>query len=389
MSTLWALLALMACGGEKAGGVDADADADTDVDADADADADTDADADADTPLWHPPDAMGPYTPGTAELSLTGRTGVELKVQVWYPSGEDSDMLHRYDGLLAWDAIDTPAPDCSQTRPVLAFSHGNQGVRWQSPFIVERLASHGFVVVAPDHTGNTTFDYDATRVPELIFRRPLDVMDAVDWLFDQAPDHLPGLEGCLDETQGYAVSGHSFGGYTATAVAGADFDYEASLAYCDVVGGWLCDEVEEWVAEHPEYATASLSDDRVWAAIPLAPAGFEVLGPGAPMADVPFLVLGGEYDNLTPMLTQVQPIFDALGSEDKMLGTLLEAGHMVFSMACELTPMTECDPPYLDYEIGQPTIATAITAWLQMQLGNPDAEAFMPYTSGLWVWEGE
>jgi predicted dienelactone hydrolase len=107
------------------------------------------------------------------------------------------------------------------------------------------------------------------------------------------------------------------------------------------------------------------------------------------MAEVPFLVLGGEYDNATPMFTQVEPIFDALGSEDKMLGTLLEAGHMIFSMACEYTPMSECEPPYLDYEIGQPTIATAITAWLQMQLGNPDAEAFMPYTSGLWVWEDE
>jgi len=295
-------------------------------------------------------------------------------------------MLHRYDGLIAWDAIDTPVPDCSSSRPVVAFSHGNQGTRWQSTFLVERLASHGFVVVAPDHTGNTTFDYDESRIAELIFRRPYDVIDAVDWLYDRAPEMLAGLGPCLNEADGYAVSGHSFGGYTATALAGAHFDYTASAAYCESAGGWLCDEFEAWVEAYPEYATADLSDARVWGAVPMAPAGFEVLGAGAPMAEVPFLVLGGEYDNLTPMATQVGPIFEALGSGDKALGTLLEAGHMVFSIACELTPLVECGPPYLDYEIGHPTITTTVTAWLQMQLGHSEAAAFMPYDSELWEW---
>ena len=64
-------------------------------------------------------------------------------------------------------------------------------MRWQSPFLVEYLASHGFVVVAPDHTGNTIFDYDSGRMPE-VARRPHDIIDAADWLKDTAPTWCQG-----------------------------------------------------------------------------------------------------------------------------------------------------------------------------------------------------
>ena len=243
-------------------------------------------------------------------------------------------------------------------------------------------------MVAPGHAGNTPFDYDRDRLAELVFRRPHDVKDAVDWLFDDAPDHLPGLAGCLDEADGYAVSGHSFGGYTATAVGGAEFDHDAIVEYCSTVGGWLCDEYQDYIAAHPEYLVSDFSDPRAWASIPLAPAGFEILGAGAANATIPFLVLGGELDNATPIATQVEPIYSALGSEDKTMGNLLGAGHMAFANACELLAdlMSECEGEYLDYEVAHPTIATAVTAWLQLQLGYADAEAFMPYESSLWEW---
>ena len=349
-------------------------------------DAGTEAEAD-DIAGWAPADKAGPFTAGTAEFTFFGRSGVEMNVQVWYPSTSDDDNLHRYDSLLAFDAIDTPEPACAQTRPVLAFSHGNQGMRWQSPFLVEYLVSHGFVVVAPDHTGNTTFDYDGSRMPEVTFRRPYDVMDAADWLYDTAPDLVPGLGDCLDEADGYAVSGHSFGGYTVTALGGARFDHAAIEAYCATAGGWLCDEYADRMASDSEAAGVDFSDPRIWASIPMAPAGFELLGGGAEQASIPFLVLGAEFDNATTMATQVEPIYGALGSEDKTLGTLLSAGHMIFSSVCDMIPMSECSGNYLEQEIAHPTITTAVTAWLQMQLGHDAAEAFFPYDSALWTWE--
>lgn len=334
---------------------------------------------------WSAPDEVGPFKVGTEQSIFTGRTGVEMDVQVWYPSNEDSTKLHKYDGLRSWDALDAPEPACSSPRPVVAFSHGNQSIRWQSPFLVERLASHGFIVVAPTHTGNSTFDFDDERLPELVFRRPLDIQDSVDWLFETGAAEL-GIEGCVDSDAGYAVTGHSFGGYTATAIGGAEFDYSVSSAYCEEVGGWLCDKFEEWVSTHPEAATAQFADDRAWASIPMAPAGFEVLGAGAAKVEIPFMVLGAEWDDLTPMNSQVEPLYEALGGDQKVMGNLLSSGHMIFSNACGLTYFEECDSPYLPIEDGHPTINTAVMAFLQMQLGNPDAASYLPFNSPLWEW---
>ena len=98
-------------------------------------------------------------------------------------------------------------------------------------------------------------------------------------------------------------------------------------------------------------------------------------------------MLGAELDNATTMATQVEPIYRALGSEDKTLGTLRSAGHMIFSSACDMIPMSECSGNFLEQEIAHPTIATAVTAWLQMQLGHAAAADVFPYDSDLWKWE--
>src|SRR5262245_56527370 len=40
--------------------------------------------------------------------------------------------------------------------PRLVFSHGNGGFRHQNTFQMDHLASHGYVVASPDHTGNAS-----------------------------------------------------------------------------------------------------------------------------------------------------------------------------------------------------------------------------------------
>ena len=61
-----------------------------------------------------------------------------------------------------------------------------------------------------DHVGNTFLDNDESRKPELIIRRPLDLSDSFDWLMEEEQ-----CQGCFDPEAGFAVIGHSFGGYTA------------------------------------------------------------------------------------------------------------------------------------------------------------------------------
>jgi predicted dienelactone hydrolase len=102
----------------------------------------------------------------------------ELNVQVWYPGrlSDDAEFapymtrldlsapaFARFLGLPSFvlnhvSLIDThaileaPFAEEGSPFPVLIFSHGWGGTRTQSTYLMEELASHGYVVVALDHT---------------------------------------------------------------------------------------------------------------------------------------------------------------------------------------------------------------------------------------------
>lgn len=339
-------------------------------------------------PAWTSPDAAGPFAVGTSVSSLTLSDGRVAEVQLWYPAEPGASApLHRYDGTFSKAALDAPAAACDGPRPVAVFSHGNGGVRWQSVFLTEHLASRGWVVIAPDHAGNTIFD-DSATLAELVLRRPRDVAATFDHLLTLAAEGGP-VAGCVDAAAGYAVLGHSFGGYTAFAVAGAGVDLAASEAHCASVGGWLCNALFTAAeAEAPGAATLSLGDPRAWASVPLTPAGWEVLVGGLDDIAVPTLVMGGGRDTLTTMDDMVAPMAAGLAVEPRALATLPDAGHYTFSDVCALAPtFDDCAPPYLDAATAHPLIAAVATAWLERALGNPLAADFLPPESPLLVWD--
>lgn len=332
------------------------------------------------------PEEAGPFAAGTAEYLFTSSAGYDTPVQIWYPSDETSGSTHLYDDLFEGTALDAPAAACDEARPVVVFSHGNGGIRWQSIFLTERLASRGWVVVAPDHVLNTIFDDDEAAKPELVLRRPIDIADSYDWLVELASAAGGPLEGCVDPDAGYAVIGHSFGGYTTFAVAGAVLDVAATAAWCADNGGWLCDEVA--AAASGGETTFDLSDPRAWAAVPMAPAGYEALVGGYADITVPVLTLGGGRDTLTPMETAVTPAYEALtGASWRALGEITDAGHYTFSDACDLLPTyADCAPPYLDPAEGHALINTLTVAFLDAQRGEAEAEAWLPPQDDRLVW---
>ncbi|MES2644353.1 MAG: hypothetical protein V4850_33010 [Myxococcota bacterium] len=341
-------------------------------------------DTDAEPPPVYTPDAVGPHIAGTEEASFTGAAtaadpeGLAYTVQVWFPASAADEDVYAYDDFLEGTAREDGVPDCSAPRPVLVFSHGNGGLRYQSIFLTEHLATHGWIVVAPDHPGNTFFDPSSSRA-ELIVRRPVDAVAAYDWLVDVAG--APGglLEGCVDPDAGYAIAGHSFGGYTTLAVAGATLDATASAEWCATADdAWLCDDFAQAMAAAGE-TELHLGDPRVWAAVPMAPAGYEVLVGGLVDIAVPTLFLGGSLDTLTPMASQVTPLYQGVVATPRMLGELEGAGHFSFSDICRMVSTYEdCDPPFLDDTVSHPIIATTTTAFLQWVQGDEAAAAWLP-----------
>ncbi|NOY24472.1 MAG: hypothetical protein GXP62_01230, partial [Oligoflexia bacterium] len=255
-------------------------------------------------------------------------------------------------------------------------------------FLTEHLASHGFIVVAPDHTYNTLFDQDDSQLPDLIFRRPVDISDTFDALLARNADPTDRLYGCIDPDAGYGVAGHSFGGFTTLAVAGASIDTDQVAAWCSKNGGWLCDDVAEYAAAHPEQTVYDLSDDRAWAAVAMAPAAYETLRSGLPSIALPTLILAGSMDTVTPWDSVVKPIWQDLSADPRAAGLIEGAGHYSFSNACDLvSTFADCSDPYLAPAEVQGIAKTVTLAWLQLALGQTEALAWLPPDDTRLTWE--
>jgi dienelactone hydrolase len=102
--------------------------------------------------------------------------------------------------------------------PVIVYSHCHHCTRFAMSTIAERLASHGFVVVAPDHQGNTYFDGLAGSTigvdETYLLVRVGDLKKLLDVVLDDTAMEVPAkLRGRFDADK-VGVFGHSYGSAT-------------------------------------------------------------------------------------------------------------------------------------------------------------------------------
>jgi predicted dienelactone hydrolase len=196
-----------------------------------------------------------------------------LVTEIWYPAGDEAKNMEGYTydpleqapdavkpliqgiqtGVLRTSAVrDAPVRKENRPFPLVIFSHGAYAIRFQNAFFTVALASHGYIVLAPDHEGNTLWDllqngYDPKSLNDSAFARPVDVeflvTKAKEWDEDPKNDFYGAIS-----LEGVGVSGHSFGGYTALAVMCRIPNLKAILAMSPaaemtVLGGCLPEEV--------------------------------------------------------------------------------------------------------------------------------------------------
>jgi predicted dienelactone hydrolase len=121
--------------------------------------------------------------------------------------------------------------------PLVVFSHGNGGSRNQNTFWCDYLASHGYVVVSADHTGNarwTIIDgkpvvFQGAERANSAKDRPLDVSFLLDQMikWDKGADKR--FSGRID-TDHAAITGMSFGSFTAHWASDQDPRFKAVIA---------------------------------------------------------------------------------------------------------------------------------------------------------------
>ncbi len=252
-------------------------------------------------------------------------------LSIWYPTFEDDGDSARYFGLInrfgVWEDAD---PALREPAPIMLFSHGNSALSVQSYFWTEFLASHGWIVLAPDHTGNTFVDTEgAINLGSAVYR-PQDLSAALDYLIDlPADDPLHGWA-----SDDVAVSGHSFGGTTSLSIAGSSFPVDELLAQCESgeLSDRYCDLISE---EHAELFRERFLDPRISAAIPQSPGGGSILAEGVAEIEIPILLWTARDDGMTSNEEDGDPIWEGLNGVDDVRIDVAQAAHFTFSNMCD------------------------------------------------------
>ncbi|MBI5609443.1 MAG: hypothetical protein HY902_11245 [Deltaproteobacteria bacterium] len=376
-------LAATACGSDSATATaktDAASDTATDGAGNADSSAADAGSADsiaADTTVDTTADTGGaaPYGVGVLDVKVAGPGGRSLPATIWYPIPPGSTgTVVKYLGMMASPGGALEKVESAKGPfPLVAFSHGNQGMRQQSVFLTEALAQHGYVVIAPDHVGNTYADFDAKLIGAMVVWRPLDLRAAIDRALKPEAGDPAWLTGLVD-AEHIAVSGHSFGGYTALAVAGAPVDVPKSyLPDCSLPGA-------STEATCSAMALAGslpwkFGDPRVSLTLPLAHCG-QLPGFGFVLSllgdlKIPAILQAASGDTTCTLAQQAQPAYAAWGGP-KALVTMDGGNHFSYSDLCNL-PLAQI-PQFAGYcKDRVPELAAAHASVIHYTLAACDA----------------
>ncbi len=116
-------------------------------------------------------------------------------------------------------------PTTSGPAPLIVFSHGLHGSSRQSRFLMQALADHGYLVVAPNHA-DSPVNQGGKIPPPIPLTQPRQWTDAT--YKDRGDDIKALLKALKDDPQwstmidwnNIGLAGHSLGGYTVLGLAG-------------------------------------------------------------------------------------------------------------------------------------------------------------------------
>jgi len=280
------------------------------------------------------PSQWGPFPVGvtTMTVDVLDHEGEprSFRVEIWYPATEEFrdgpfEAISIYEDApeehkpyievakTAIEPVETKAVRDATVRrgdgpyPIVLFSHGAYGVRYQSVFFTIPLASHGYIVASMDHPNNTLYDilaygYDMDVVVLSSMDRPTDAimtLTAVTHRNETPGD--PFYKSMITEKVG--MSGHSFGGFLSLLMGGLD--------------------------------------PRIKAIVPMSPASGWLAMMGYPAEDlkIPTMLMGGLSDKTLDPDQDLLPLWPKLPAPKGFL-RFETGGHYTFSDICSLDLLT-------------------------------------------------
>ena len=264
---------------------------------------------------------LGAFDVGVTTVTVAEETDRPLTVDVWFPIDEAGDSApHEYTflpGIFYRSPNAVPATfeqgSAAGPFPVVLYSHGSGGQRFIHSNFTETLASHGYVVVSADHTGDTlveSFTGSEGDLSTSLEVRPRDVDAVLDAVFGtDGPTELNDALGSLVSDDPVVITGHSVGGFTSyAAVAGIEFE-----------------------------SGSTEPDDRIGAIISLAPFATEEVLPDSALSkvDVPQLIIVGTDDKTVPVDPNVERPWALSPGSPAYRVELVAAEHLTFTDMCD------------------------------------------------------
>ena len=232
-----------------------------------------------------------------------------------------------------------PQQNTTKDIPVIVFSHGVASGQDAFTYLAQHLTSHGYAVAVPQHYDDSQkyFQFLAgvgsPPNPITLISRPHDISLVLDELERLSKTHQGYTNLDLNNV---GVLGHSLGGFTVLATAGAELNFDQVEQHCSfeernrpslnpslLVQCDLLDLVDQ--------APFQLRDERIQAVFALNPPTSLFFGEsGLAQIDVPTLLLASTADLIVPAIPeQIEP-FQGLQTDNRYLAIVENATHFTF-----------------------------------------------------------
>lgn len=221
--------------------------------------------------------------------------------------------------------------------PVIVFSHGLSSRPEDFSEGLNHLASYGYLVAAPQHIGSDTiylqemlqgYHKDIFDRDEFI-NRPKDISFVIDELERRNASEF----GNKLNLENVGMGGHSFGGYTTLAIAGATIDFEHLEKACDYpyIGLDVSILLECRALELPRQ-TYQLQDERVKAVFAANPVNRFIFGEkGLGNIKIPVFLASGSDDPAAPPALEQVASFTWLNTPHKYWALIEGQAHVNFT----------------------------------------------------------
>ena len=323
--------------------------------------------------------ASEPVSAGLQRVSLDTAANEKIDVAIWYPTA----ILAREQSFGPFTmtvALDAPillsAAAEAMPRPLIIISHGTGGNNFTHHELASALASAGYIVAALTHPGDNVRDRSLVASPKYFSERPRQVSRVIDALLADAVWRTH-----IDATR-IGFLGHSAGGFTGLALAGATPSIAATVRHCAANyddDGWFCrvsGSKEKAIANaaQADYmpTVPSSRDARIRAAVLLAPIGVFFSEAELKKITIPTrVVVAGRDDVLTPRF-HAEFVARCVANAEVIVNA--EGGHFMLVSRLNINPAASSgaeinqDPKGFDRAAAIRDAAKTLPAWFDKAL---------------------